>query len=524
MNALVDAVFRGKASDDSILIWQSATKTSSWFNVSDTIDASLYKRDTYFGCGTRPSSLHLGATKRGGSSHVSGIGAFWLDIDIASDAHKKDRLPASEAQAIAMAEDAFPALKPSAIVHSGHGFQMWYLLTQWTSVTDSNREMISDMLIGFSDKWRAYCASTGFDADSVCDLSRVMRLPGTTNHKIVSAPVPVELRFLDSMLRYNLSVFAQATPVRVRVPVFANPIPTKDTDDVVIPVQEFPTEELQFLLETNNDIMATWNNRNPKLRDQSPSAYDMSLAQYCIRAGFSIEATQSVLKQFRRKHSLPQKAASYYEATVSKAKFESQSPDRPASESAFASKETAMLYVSQHLSVSILELIRFDSEEPAFSLVLKSGLCVPLGSIEYLTSQTMCRNKIAATIGILIPKLKTDHYEVCVRLLLGFVRKESAGGETTTVGQITNWLRAYITHLPTAGFAEDGISSGSPWTDGQNIFLSAPTLRQWVSVHFGDRVTARSLGLSLRAVGAEPITLPDKTNVWKLPKEFKSND
>lgn len=544
MTDLLRDIFTGMPDSDLILVWQSATKLSSWFASPIDIDPQAFHRDTYFGCGARPEAAKLGATKRGGNALVSGIGALWLDVDLRSPAHQKAALPVDADEALDLVAQAYPDVSPSTIVNSGHGLQLWYYLDAWTPIDNSNRIAIATLLSDFSAQWRLVCTQAGYDADSVWDLSRVMRLPGTKNCKLSQDIRPIEVILHVPDCRYTLlDLRAAAGPPRDATTAATKPLRLTDRSAVAhSETQPLPgdlAEKINCLIAVDPTIAATWNHDNPSLRDQSPSAYDMSMAQYCVRAGFTQPETQTVLRQLRTRHSIPQKADSYYDATVSKAAFEANAGPVPATSPTgtttatgnkppentpkFESPQAAWNLISSELGIQAIGLTRLDAEEPAYELRLLDGDSIHFSCIDHLTSQTKCRNIIAAHSHTLPPKKSATRWDNIIRAALSYVDHDTAGYETTLRGQMRDWLSAFLRHTPSAANMTEGLQAAAPWTDedGQTM-ITAASLRYWIAIHYQERVAPRSLGLALRAIGAKAIRLPlnsGSSSAWILPKE-----
>ncbi len=86
----------------------------------------------------------------------------------------------------------FP-VTPSAIVDSGHGFHLYWRL--WEPV-DTFDAVEANQAIA---KW--------LGADKCFDAPRILRVPGTHNHKDPENPIPVRVLKLDTLRRYDLSDF-----------------------------------------------------------------------------------------------------------------------------------------------------------------------------------------------------------------------------------------------------------------------------------------------------------------------------
>ena len=132
--------------------------------------------DVYAGAATR---LGHDGTKAG----VCRVPAVWADLD-AKDGHtRQSRLE----QLLALPHH------PSILVWTGGGWHAYWLLkTPAEGPEDLDRaELLMRRL------------AAGLGSDPVHDLSRIMRVPGTFNHKY-GEPRPVVLEHLDPDLRYEL--------------------------------------------------------------------------------------------------------------------------------------------------------------------------------------------------------------------------------------------------------------------------------------------------------------------------------
>jgi putative DNA primase/helicase len=119
---------------------------------------------------------------RGTANDVVCITSLWADLDYGGE-HKKDNLPPDEAACRKILERI--GLKPSLIVHSGHGLQPYWLLKE--SLTA--QEGASRIAARWGATIQAHAKVLGYNVDSVWDLARVLRVPGTWNYKFEPMPV-----------------------------------------------------------------------------------------------------------------------------------------------------------------------------------------------------------------------------------------------------------------------------------------------------------------------------------------------
>ena len=198
-----------------LTIWTKDSKTedklTSWFpseNWKEALDHSIglsKKKNVYFGVGVRKENL--GKWERGGNDDIIGIPAIWVDIDIADkDAHKKKALPPTLKDAVNLVNQ-FP-LEPSALVHSGYGLHVYWIFKElWEFDSPEEREEAAVLLKKLEQTIRSYAMKNGWNIDPVADLARVLRVPGTLNHK-KDFPVPVKL-ITHRETRYNPSDFEE---------------------------------------------------------------------------------------------------------------------------------------------------------------------------------------------------------------------------------------------------------------------------------------------------------------------------
>ena len=211
-----------------LVVWTLPAKTSHW---CDSLDAAAEKaqrqrdhQDVYFGVALqnrdraldvarrrrRPSSVGTAATVplagvRGFETSATAIPGVWIDIDVAGDGHRSRDLPATPAQALALV-DRFP-LGPTLIVASGGGFHVYWLFAKpWILRNARDRARAAALVRKVQHVIRELAADHGWKIDGTADLTRVLRLPGTFNHK-GGHRRPVTVQTFHPDRRYEPSAF-----------------------------------------------------------------------------------------------------------------------------------------------------------------------------------------------------------------------------------------------------------------------------------------------------------------------------
>jgi hypothetical protein len=168
--------------------WEPTAQAANLAKVA----ACLEGWNVWFGCATRKQRLNGG--RRGGKDDCAHIVGLWVDVDIKGPGHAALELP-DEDQAYNLINE-FP-LPPTVIVHSGHGLQAWWALQEPHEIAGS------DLLTRWGATWARRSAEAGHHLDNVFDAPRIMRLPGTVNHKPGCDPAPVTIVHDDWRNRYG---------------------------------------------------------------------------------------------------------------------------------------------------------------------------------------------------------------------------------------------------------------------------------------------------------------------------------
>lgn len=137
-------------------------------------------RDAWFGV----NPVSRSTRGRGGADDVTRLAAIYADLDI------KPGGIADYQQGLDIIEDLSLMLgtRPVAVTLSGHGLQPLWAVEEH-AIDDDNRRETKAALRRFGRLVASVAGARGAAVDSVFDLARVLRAPGTVNHK--GSPVPV---------------------------------------------------------------------------------------------------------------------------------------------------------------------------------------------------------------------------------------------------------------------------------------------------------------------------------------------
>jgi P4 family phage/plasmid primase-like protien len=201
----------GQEPDGWLVIWTRQDKATGAFDLGKT--GAIEEAVEY--CASKATAFDVYAAVglqqqqpqqriRGTESGVVSLPGLWADVDIAGPAHKATNLPPTEADARILI--ASSSLKPSVIVRSGFGFQAYWLFKENYEINDEmDRTRIKSISTGFQAHLRRVANARGWALDPTADLCRVLRVPGTFNHKVAGDIRMVAAEY--TTIAYNLCDF-----------------------------------------------------------------------------------------------------------------------------------------------------------------------------------------------------------------------------------------------------------------------------------------------------------------------------
>lgn len=136
--------------------------------------------DVYHALGFQPEAARDAGSRR--AEDVLAIPGLWCDIDVAGPNHKQTNLPRTMDEALEFIHSL--PWQPSIVVNSGGGVHAyWLFTTPWQFDDESDRQKAEVLSKKFGEYLIAEGLKRGWKIDNVSDLARILRLPGTHNHK-----------------------------------------------------------------------------------------------------------------------------------------------------------------------------------------------------------------------------------------------------------------------------------------------------------------------------------------------------
>ncbi len=142
-------------------LWTADTDETIWFRAGEVPDLSLYRHLNSLYFSVNPQKNNMGRKQRGGIENVEAINALYADLD-ENKGWTQERIDALNPT-------------PTRALRTGGGWQPLWILKEPVKVTDDNRAELNEL----QHAWVEYI---GGDPGAQ-DISRVLRVPGSYNHK-----------------------------------------------------------------------------------------------------------------------------------------------------------------------------------------------------------------------------------------------------------------------------------------------------------------------------------------------------
>jgi hypothetical protein len=540
-------------------LWTLPDKESHWYSLaqgpatlSGQIEAMGQREDrqVYIATGTAHTAGQR--YKRVKAEDIAGFMGLWADIDIGDpDVHKKWNLPPDESSARLVIERC--GLEPTILVHSGHGLQAWWLFTEFWQFdnTDENAEG-ARLAKAWHDTLKVRAGEHHWVIDSTFDLARVMRPPGAFNRKNIDRPVLVRMLDCEGARRYNPSDFEEflADP-SILADKGITPQRSYVVDNLKLDSKADPPFDLfETISSFEPKFKASWEHKRRDLKDQTNSAYDMSLASIAAYHGFTDQNIADLLIAHRRKYGDLDKAmrADYIPRTIAAAR-----QDMAKEESIETIEQTTSSYndarqvgdeekvgdlrrelinlIDNQLGLEWTGFEKLQSDPPVWQGELAGGRVVYLGTSRDLITFATFRSRIMNKTDVLIERLGRDAYDRLVQAVLTVSEPVETGLESTESGQMYLWVSDYLVSHPPMDYDErdEAAANEHPYIDNDKLILFPTAFKTWLYLQRTVRIEARELSKRLHNYGATNTKVNvmvdgqrTTRSVWKMdrPKEY----
>jgi hypothetical protein len=562
--AFLDALFG--SGEGLILVWTVDTegrKRSRWF--AETSDAAHYATSdalresrVYVGCGLH--GRELAEFERGTEADIGGIVGLWADIDVGTDGHEgAKRYPVTEEEASHLLA-AMP-LPPSLVVRTGGGLHAWWLLREpWCFDGDEDRADAKRVARGWGARLQEIARERGVQVDSVWDLSRVLRIPGTFRNKAGAAQALTELATdnLSQVPRYNPSDFEPflVEQSAAQAPAEVGPLTLKRG-------AQPPAMKFMALVMNEDRFMDTFKGQRKDFKDTSQSAHDLAMATFAAHAAWTDqEIADLVMASREANNAKPEKALrrDYVEHVIGLARAGVRSNEVEIELAAIAAtrkrreqerqleREKKVEEIIQKLDaggergeilaelsflfgITVKGIVQYGRDQARYSIRTDDGE-ISLGSVDALTNQDKFRARLVESAHRAIPSYKKSEWIDLINTMLAVVEVLD-DDEVTRTGELRSWIASLVTQSRrwVGEQYEGALFDGSPFFLNGNVHVHAQTLAIHVKSKLLEQANQRDICDRLRAAGflrkqvtGRPIVEGKKRHFgrsyWLAPIEF----
>lgn len=326
-------------------------------------------------------------------------------------------------------------------------------------------------------------------------------------------------------------------------------------DLVLDPTAEPPFDKFLALCEKEARFRQSWDRKRKDLKDSSPSAYDMALADHAVKDGWSDQEVVDLLVAARRRFGDELKLREgYFALTIRKARQSLSDAsatirllnaldEPPAASDGDVTNSTGgqdaapvvdrLAIVSDLLKVKITRFVQYRADPPQYRLETEDG-SVTLGEASAVLSLSRFRAAVFAATQRVIPRFKDPQWDKVVQALGEALIVESIGEEATEQGIARAWVTAYLSKHPPLDDPGEALVGNLSFTKDDRIYIWGERLQQFLATSYFDRVTPREMGAALRVLGATPVKVNARIggendarakrvnrNAWRLPDEWQ---
>lgn len=491
-------------------IWTLKDKTSHWFQLKDESILSYVdkrKNDTDVYVAVSLFSSKKLPSERGKAEDAAGIFGLWLDIDVQAPMRGKTNLPPT----IEDAEKIINAgrFEPSLVINSGYGLQAWWLFDKpWIFENKFEKDKAAALAQAWVRFYAQAASQHGWALDNVSDLARVMRVPGTLNHK-GTKPVPVEI-ILNTGKRYTAEeLFDAMKNVTNEVKVEEKPV---DVDIVVNENATLP-KKFAYMCANIKNFAETWSHTR-QLQDTSMSGYDMALAMYGVMAGLTDQEICDLLVCHALERNEKIKTQHYYKTTIEKARSAKQPIDiseiipklteliAEGMEAVYQKRELVFSMLSTLFGVKIENFIAYKTDPREYELITDRGKVIFHKGQDDLVSPTAFRKRVGDITRTYPPRFKADKWDIILQALSYAVEEIDVGYDITEEAQTTTWVKDYLDIHPPfpEEQMEDAVEARKPFYKNDKVCFWLDDFRRWLMSN-GDRLSLQVLGTRLKRIG-----------------------
>jgi hypothetical protein len=146
-----------------------------------------------------------------------------------------------------------------------------------------------------------------------------------------------------------------------------------------------------------------------------------------------------------------------------------------------------------------------DPQTALYTIQFADGRNVRVGTIKILWSQAELARVFAVAIGIVPPAVDPSAWRIAIGVLINCATDviETNGESFETL--VSEWVRAYTAKA--APSPHHAAPAGDPYTDNNELYVSANSLARYVRREYSEQVDSHALRVALVDIGFERETV-----------------
>jgi hypothetical protein len=284
---------------------------------------------------------------------------------------------------------------------------------------------------------------------------------------------------------------------------------------------DLPLSKFEALCANSEMFRQTWEMKR-RMKDVSPSAWDMSLATQAAGVGWTDQEIANLMIAFRNKHGFDLKRhQSYFQLTIGKARASAAAQggiDRLAEmevslgpQIGDEDRAAVLKEISLMLGVELIRWRQTGRESAIYAATVKTDsgeFSVKIGSAAKVMDQASFRASIYEATGVVLERRKGAEWDTMARLLARIVEIEDAE-ELERRQEMREWLRLYLfsQNIVRGDGWQDALAQGGPFVTEGRLSLSLPDITRFIFGAMNLRIQKSDLIERLRLVGFTPETV-----------------
>ena len=150
---------------------------------------------------------------------------------------------------------------------------------------------------------------------------------------------------------------------------------------------------------------------------------------------------------------------------------------------------------------------------------------ITFGPRDNLSSQTRFRDRVAEKTGHLVPKMPGAEWgPVALGMVDACEEMPMEEASQYESGETSQWVEEYLAENPITDEPNRAAVTNQPLRKGGEIYIHLKNFQHWIEQKHGRKLSRNKFAVTLREVGAEPVSIDvmvggrrGSRNLWMVP-------